>query len=281
MKRVLILFFSFWFCYQLAHAQSGGGITTTPQNATLIKGSQVGSAAAAQSLAVPFILVKNAVPYISLSSCTAANNGAFTACTALPQTYPGAWIYAATNTICTANAAGWYWAVPSSTTAMTVYNNNPAAAFPSPPPAIPTAFACSHGTFTGDTAEEFLPNISIAANALGKNGQVRLSIFNEFNNNGNAKRYRIYYSGSGGTNIVQINGSGSAQNGAIYVLANTGATNQQILAQPAQQSGSNTVVLTAVDTTAATTIAVSLQKATATDNIVLELLDAEVLSDGN
>jgi hypothetical protein len=201
------------------------------------------------------------------------NNGAISALTALPFTYPNCYLWLPTNAINAGSAAGWYYAQMSSATAGTVFNNTYTTGKPAIP-ASPTAFVTTGpGAFTGDTGEEFGPTITLPGNALGPNGRIRSFTLWSVNNNANAKTPRLRFSGNAGTAYQQPS-LASVQSGLLETeICNAGVTGSQ-KGQDSARTGpgvSGSVLTTsAVDTTANSTLVISMQKATATDNIILE-----------
>jgi hypothetical protein len=109
---------------------------------------------------------------------------------------------------------------------------------------------------------------------------LRASTFALMTNNANAKTQRIRFSGNGGTIFFSgaLASLGSA--GFIGEIANAGTAIQtsQLFASAggAITAGTSGTVNTAVTTT----LVFSLQKATATDNIVMYPSTVELLSDG-
>jgi hypothetical protein len=125
-----------------------------------------------------------------------------------------------------------------------------------------------------DTTEDILATITVPANTLGANGSLRIRHYWSFTNNANNKTLRIRYSGAGGaqyfapvlTTQVSIEGE--------VIISNRNATNSQMgVSRALTSTGSNNALqgtTSAVDTTAATTIIFSGQKAVSGDTLRLE-----------
>jgi hypothetical protein len=217
---------------------------------------------------VPKFLGNSNIPFISLSSGSVAANGAISAITALPRIYTDAYCYFPANILATVKAAGWYYCTFSSTTAGTAFLDTYTSGAPTVP-ASPAPVTDGKGAFTGDTGEEFGPTFTVAANLLGANGAIRIMGSNEETNNANLKTIRFRFSGNAGTVFLIPNATSLASNQFTGGIQNfTSAKQLSVFYGPA--TGWNTALVSGtVDTTAATTIVTSLQKATATDNIVL------------
>lgn len=225
---------------------------------------------------VPNTLYYSAIPFIGLSTGSVAANGAISAITSLTTIYPKAFCYFPANILATSgqgSTAGFYYCTFSSATAgvafLNSYTSGSAVA-----PASPTAVTNGQGAFTGDTGEEFGPTITIAANALGTMGVFDLWCAYTGSNTAGTKTLRVRYSGNAGT-VYKANAVAPSTNNINSdwtMFGNAGATNAQIAAFPSNSSGltavGGTSVTSAVDTTAATTVVVSLQRNTATDNMV-------------
>jgi hypothetical protein len=136
-----------------------------------------------------------------------------------------------------------------------------------------------------DTNEDTLATITIPANALGANGQVRLTFAYTNTNNGNNKTARVRFSGGAGTVHFSAVTTTQAQNSAVLTLGNRNATNAQVSTYlygnngPATQAAAGTT--SAVDTTVSTTLLITCQKATAGDSCQLEQYLAELITDGS
>jgi len=180
-------------------------------------------------------------------------------------------------------AAGWRYCTFSTTSAGIAFLDQPT--FPYTIPASPTAVIDGKGAFTGDTGEEFGPTIPVPANALGPNGQLRISGNWAYNNGAGIKTFRNRFSGNAGTVLFTAVPTTTLQLPFLHNINNTGATNVQ-RGYPNQAAGvwnaptGNGFVPAAVDTTQASTIVLSHQRNTATDNAIIDNFMVELLSDG-
>lgn len=255
-------------------APTGPVFNNPPRNLGTVQGAQQAKA--------PYILVKGGVPLVSVATGTMANNGAMTVGTALPITYPNAYFFMPAGSIAAGvpASASWVFGQCSSGTACTLFNNIYTSGIPTAP-ASPTAFTTTGpGAFTGDTAEEFA-QYTLPANAMGANGVLRFTIANSETNNADSKTFRVRWSGTGGTVFIAQAPASVGNAGFVCTISNT-ATNANISAcQASNGAGPSTFNITGtIDSTASTTIAVSVQKGTATDNAILMPPLIEVLSDG-
>jgi hypothetical protein len=242
--------------------------------------SQATQIAAAQRAGVPYILVKAGIPFISLSSGSVAAGGGISGITALPVAYPRAYCYFPANALAAAITAGWYYCTFSTTTAGTAFLDTYTSGMPTIP-ASPTPVVAGQGAYTGDTGEEFGPTITIPAGAMGANGAVQWQDSITVNNTANAKTCRLRFSGSGGTVVNSQNAISVTGTSSIVEGINNGVATSQTWAHLAGTlAAGSPAVYTAVNTANASSVVKSLQKATATDNIVLEFFTMLLLSTG-
>jgi hypothetical protein len=216
---------------------------------------------------VPVVLYMGGIPFISLSSGSVAAGGAISGITALPLAYPDAYCYFPANILAAASAAGFYYCTFSTTTAGVAFLNTYTSGIATIPTS-PTAVVAGQGAFTGDTGEEF--GISVSVPILGANSQIRISASTTQTNNANAKTVRGRLSGSGGTILASANVASFGSAGFQAVISNSGSVSKQNAGGIAASGIAYTFgALGTVNTGVATTLVLSLQKATATDNIVL------------
>lgn len=227
------------------------------------------------------VLVVSAVPFIHVSSGSIGNNGALSAITALPRTFAdGAYVYYPANAIAAGVAAGWYWTVFSSTTAGTIYNSTYTSG--TPVRGTTTAFATTGpGAFTGDIAERAAPTITLSGGSMGAYGALEIFSYWATNTAAGNKIPRIRLGGGAGTAYLQQTLT-TALTGIAYerVIANNGAQDRQVgqYADGNIYAGNTTATVTSsVDTSADTTIVFSLEKATATNFLILEQLAIKVV----
>lgn len=223
-------------------------------------------------------LTAGGIPLIGLSSGSVAAGGAISAITALPYIVPAAYCYFPANILAPAIAAGWYYCTFSSTTAGTAFLNTYTSDTPTIP-ASPTAVTAGQGAFTGDTGEEFGVTITLPANSLGTTGRVRVIASTLQTSNANAKTLRLRWSGNAGTIFMAQPGASVSGNGFVGSLINTGATNQNVSTTEGASMANMTTAsaVGTVDTTAASTIVLSIQRGIATDNLMLMPPSIEVV----
>lgn len=226
----------------------------------------------------PAVLIQTAIPMVMPSSGSMANNGVITLTTALDAILGPCYLYLPASSIYATsggNPAGWYYAVMTSTTVGTVYNNT----YTSGIPAIPATVAwvtTGPGAYTTLTAAVVAQTVSLPAGTLGINGLLRCHAAVSANNSAGAK-----------TNVLSLGGV-ACRTGVITTsigqaftthIANAGATNQQRALDGSFGDSAlwTAVQLLAQDTTAALAVALSLQVAVATDWIYTQRLLVEVL----
>jgi hypothetical protein len=223
-------------------------------------------------------LGQSTLPLVLVSSGSMGNNGALTGITAVPTAYPNAYVYLPAGAISSGSAAGWYYAVFSSTTAATVYNNTYTSGTPTIP-ASPTAFVTTGpGAYTQTTGSNIASyTLSIAGNTIGVNGGISVSISKSNNGTSNNKIFSASYSSfTFATTTLTTNAGGGGSAGFV----NRGVTNVQVANPNANflgNSTSGTTVYGAIDSTSAQNMAISMQLATATDTMTLESAVVELL----
>jgi hypothetical protein len=226
---------------RLSIGATGGvsiGNTTDPGATNL---SVTGSVTTSGGYKVPYTLIETGIPFV-LTSGSMGNNGALTLTTAVATAYPSAYVYMPAGAIEVGSAAGWYYAVFSTTGAATIYNNVYSSGQPTIP-ASPTAFSTTGpGAFTFSTASSYSGvSVTLAANAMGINGSVEFIWTATANNSANSKFARALFGGqtpAGATAFtsqtngrfnatVQNRGVANAQttNGASFANGNVSAAN--------------------------------------------------------
>lgn len=209
------------------------------------------------------VLLQSAIPFVVSSSCTMANNGAVSVCAAMPYTIGASYSYWPANAICTANTAGWYWTVWSSTTAGTIYNNT----YPGGQPEVvasPTAFVCSAGSGTQTSAAVTAMSATVPANAMGVNGSIE--IINQMHLN-NAASNHYWQPKFGGTALIAVTETSTSNAGLSATIMNRGLTNSQSTVV----NGGGGGTFSTIDTTSAQTISINIQISTvASDFIILD-----------
>jgi len=135
---------------------------------------------------------------------------------------------------------------------------------------------------TNDTNETAFATVSIAAAALGNNGQLRVHTNWICTNNGNAKTVRVRYSGASGFTFLSQNISTTAGCSAVTHIGQNNSTFAQVGSSQgvlstgtgfASSQGSTAVA----DTSAATSLVITGQKGTGTDTLTLNSYVVELL----
>lgn len=228
-----------------------------------------------ESIAIRRVLAQQGVPCIVVPNGTVATAGVITVGTALPLTYPRAWIYLPAGAV-VGGLAGWYYCVFSSTTVGQVYTNYQAAMDKPFIPASLTAAVGSNGAYTTLVATDVVLGAAIVpANLLGSFGSVDVTAFLSYNSTAGAKVGKVRIGGS-----TVVSSSATTTTGlTIRKRIQNRATNSQVI-QASLETGATVSVaptLLAVDTTADVQVDVVGQVAVATDYIILESLSVEVL----
>lgn len=223
-------------------------------------------------------LAQTAVPFIKASTGSMGNNGALTGLTALPTTYSnGCYLYLPANAIQAGSAAGWYFAVMSSTTAGTVYNLTYTSGQPYVP-ATPSQFAFTStgpGAFTGVSSAVTGPSFMLPANTMGPNGVLELAAVYGCAGSTNSKTVAIKL---GSATIYTQTTTTAANVAALALLTcqNQGLTNAQVSNQTGSVGFSATgQTYSSQDTTTNLTLALS-GTAIATENLIFDAFSATV-----
>lgn len=225
-------------------------------------------------------IVQAGIPFVVPSSGTMGNNGALSGIAAVPSAYPSAYVFLPANAISAGSAAGLYYAVFSSTTAATVYNNTYTSGQPTVP-ASPTAFVTTGpGAFTQVTTEVTLITATIPANALGLNGRTEARADYTWTSSANTKTPRIRL----GVTAVYA-GTSSTSTGAIVQASATNrnnASSQKVSGQHLSSSGAvaYSAGTAAIDTTANADLTITLQNSSATETQILESYQVLVFPKG-
>ena len=252
--------------------------TTITANTAFAVDDATSARVTAQNLGTPYVLAKWGVPVALASSGSMADNGAVSAMTALPATYSGGiWLYYPAGAVAAGvpAAASFLWTVMSTTQAGTVYNST-WDGLGVPAVGTTTAFATTGpGAFTGvATGEIVAATVTVPAGAIGPNGSLLTDFLVANNTAAGNKIFRVRFSGGAGTILMSATAStGGAGIGQASVY--NGGTAAVQKGGGVVVVGSNAVLGTgpvypAVDTTAATTLVYTLEKATATNHAILE-----------
>lgn len=223
---------------------------------------------------VPQVLYKIGIPFILVSSASMGNNGALTSVAGLNTTYASAYIYLPVNAIFTGSTAGWYYAVFSSATAATVYNNTYSSGVPTIP-GSPTAFSTTGpGAFTQTTGSDITAlTLSAAGNSIDANGQF---ICNMLFSNGGVATNKIYKAAYAGTGFLSTTQTTNKSTAAYRTVANRGVTNSQV-SETLLGFGFNATAgaptYLSIDSSVAQNFTTSLQLQAGTDSAVQEYFE--------
>lgn len=131
-----------------------------------------------------------------------------------------------------------------------------------------------------DTNENILATINIPAGAMGLNGILRFETIWSHTNGANNKTGRVRLGGIGGTVFYNFTNTTTGGNRDNRQIANRGAANSQVCwgsgNSPWGNASSPTTTGT-IDTSAATTLVITGQKASAGDTLTLESYLVELI----
>lgn len=136
-------------------------------------------------------------------------------------------------------------------------------------------------TLTGTTTETVLWQGTITANALGKNGVLRITHLWSYTNSANTKNLRVRFDGIGGT--VFFNNAASTTNStqSQTIIRNRNSTSSQIgFASGSANSFSTSTgnpITSSINTTGNVLLVLTGQLGTSTETIQLESVDVELL----
>jgi hypothetical protein len=136
-----------------------------------------------------------------------------------------------------------------------------------------------------NTTENVLATVNIPGGMMGPNGQLRIYTLWNYTNSANNKVLRVRLGGAGGTQALAITHTTSTQFADFRVIQNANAQNSQIFfdrgSTPhpgATSAGTNTTA--AIDTSAATTLVMTGQKASSGETITLVSYCVELIRAG-
>lgn len=127
---------------------------------------------------------------------------------------------------------------------------------------------------TGTTASTTLKSYTLPANALGMNGQLRITVEWSWTNSSNTKNTSLTFGGSTIFTTGQTTNAGARM---TFIIANRNATNQQV-AWPSINSFTQTgaaPIVTSVDTTGNVAINLTAQNVSASDTTTVECVTIE------
>lgn len=133
-----------------------------------------------------------------------------------------------------------------------------------------------------DTTEDILATITVPANALGISGVLRVTTSWTSTSSGNSKTIRGRFSGASGTAFLSRAFTTEAYSQATFKVANRGTAASQeggatVFHGSGTVSSSSASVTASADTTVATTIVLTGQKASSGETLTLESYIVELL----
>lgn len=216
------------------------------------------------------------VPMISAPTGTMANNGAITLGTALDTTYADCYLFLPAGAIAAGvpAAASWLYAQMSSATVGTVFNNTYTSGDVTVP-ASPTPFVSTGpGAFTGDTAEEQAAIFTLPV--LNAGALIDLRFYIKNNNTAGTKTGRARLNGAAGSLLTASAQTTVTDSRLSIEIFNITQAKQRL---NTVNLGSTTINMSGpgnvqVDTSAITDVRFTVQKAVATDWVILEFGNA-------
>ena len=221
------------------------------------------------------VIGNQGVPMLVPGNGTIAANGVLTLSTALAANpvISSTFVYLTSSAITSTgagSAAGWYYALFSSTLTSTVYNNTYSGTGTPIIPTSPTAFVTgAGGAYTGVSTAVTAYQLPVAGNTLGLNGGLRVTTDFSYTNNAGIKTPIIQFGGTG----LQLFNSGLSTTASIHLILdfkNAGATGNQTYGQNGSAAiglaSSNAVMSAAIDTTQTQTLAITMTNATPNAN---------------
>ena len=269
-------------------AASGSGVTMTMSAASLLGTSaDVGRVLTIIDTTYKYATItaftSTTVATVTLTG-TLSGTGPFananiwlTASTPLPTTYPAAYVYMPANAISAGSGAGWYYAVMTSSTVGTLYNNTYTSGTPTIP-GSPTAFSTTGpGAYTQSTSNIAGPSVTVPANSLGLNGSLEFFLLLSSSTTANSRRGGYDFGGSAVFDML-MNATSELYDVNIGSVRNNGVANSQVGARQssgddagdATKSFASPLTRTSVNTAADQTCAMRLSISVATDWVVAE-----------
>lgn len=149
------------------------------------------------------------------------------------------------------------------------------------PPVRVLAASASAVSGAADTNENTLATITVPAGAMGLNGIIRVFTLWTYTNSVNNKTLRVRFGGVSGTTYLSVGPTTTAAFSTLTIIGNRNSASSQVgVADAAANVFSATtdaVTTSSVDTSAATTIVITGQKASAGEVITLEQYVAELI----
>ena len=147
----------------------------------------------------------------------------------------------------------------------------------------PRIISTSAGPFLcpANTSENILVGpIVVPANCMGKYGELRIETLWDLTNNANSKTFRVRFgatgSGTGGSSYTAFSAASKSTASLCVIIRNKGATNSQIGWENAATqatlytTGTGSNLTSAIDTTIATELNISMTLGVNTDTVNLQ-----------
>jgi len=223
------------------------------------------------------VLQSGGVPILIPSSGTMGANGALSAITAISDTYPDMYLYFPAGAVYVASAAGFYYAVMSSTTAGTVYNNvyTPGTNLPNIPASPTPITAAAPGAYTQVLASIIVISVQVDGGSMGKNGVVRMDLDVMHSNSAAQKILKTNF---GGTQQIYWGGATAVRILTRHAVINRGRVDKQAYSLYIDGTSSSYLPLVnSIDTSNNQVFTIALQLTAATDYVGVNYYFSELL----
>lgn len=218
------------------------------------------------------------IPLVYPGTFSVANNGVVSALPSVVNTYAELFVYFDVNKIAAGVAAGWYYFVPSSNTAGTVYNNTYTSGTPTTPASLTPFVTTGAGASTNPTGSNITGyQLILPANTLAKRSRLTIEHFLHYSNSAGVKTSNLTLAG---TALRTFTPTTTATNfdPTCRVVCMESQTKQLLspaaaTSAPTGTSSSSPVLLTA-DFTGSVTLAWTAQLAATADFLALMNLSA-------
>lgn len=182
-----------------------------------------------------YILAQSGIPLAKPSSGTMGANGALSGLVQnFARTFPACYLWFPAGAVFSGSAAGFYFAVMSSTTSGTVYNNTFSGLGVPTIPAVPTPIvAAGPGAYTQNTAlnTEFV-SIPLPGGTLGANGSFVLRTQWEIDNNAGTHNCAAAFGAATEILTLTLTGGSTPTVSAERIVRNVGVQNAQVFFNP-------------------------------------------------
>ena len=216
-------------------------------------------------------------PFIMPASGIVGANGALTLGTALPRSYPVAWIFLPAGAAYAGSLAGWFYVEMANTLVGTIFDDNYSTGWPLFP-AVPTPIVdAGPGAYVAVVAATMGPNFVIQANMMAQQSRIRSIVWGEGNVTAGSKNVRTRFAAIDFTNLSTT----GAPFRNFHEYAFRSAVDSAIDSQSsgASNTGLGAVTLSpqVVNVSVNNTLGLTLQTNLATDLVVMPYWDFEFL----